>query len=88
MKFVDELPPIKAGGYRGPERKPSQTERLRAALAEQPGRWAEVQRFGTERADRANAARQRAQYLRTKGIEATSRRVGDDFAVFARVVAA
>jgi hypothetical protein len=85
VKFVDELPEVKAGGWR---QRTTPTERLRAALAEQPGRWAEVQRFGPDRKDCANAARQRAAYLRAKGLDATSRKVGDEFLVFARVVSA
>lgn len=80
MRFVDELPPAGRGVTK------NHVAELRAALAEQPGRWAEVQRFGPEHENGQKAAYQRATYLRSKGLEAAARREGEDHIVYARVV--
>ncbi len=81
MRFVDELPAARIGPRK------SVAAQLRDALAKQPGRWAEVQRFEPEHANGQKAAWQRAAYLRSKGLETASRRDGDEYVVYARVTA-
>ena len=80
IKFVDDLPEPNPSGY--PGKRP--IDLLREALAERPGQWAEVRR---EPRERVSHARARAVYIRKQGIEATTRMVGDECIVFARVPA-